>query len=292
MTTATATAEYPYADDSIFDTDEVQTAIVSVTPDIAVRWLARNTNNRKISPEYVEKHRSDILAGRWHFTGDAFRFDKDGTLLDGQHRLTALSQCPAGTVISALVITGLPTEAQSFMDLGKKRSAGDQLHLIGIKNSTYIASVIRVAIIFDEGMLFRNHNASLVSEARVMEYVEENPEEVQFLQANYSAINSILAPNSALGAFVLIARRQHPADAVEFLHQLHSLAGLETGDAVLTLDRRLRSIRSQQLRYSQRDYLALFFQAFNAFVDGRKISRFLRPSGGWNASSFPTLVSA
>jgi hypothetical protein len=81
-----------------------------------------NINVRKISKPLVANYARQMMAGNWHFSWDCIAFDKDGNLLNGQHRLTACvrSNIPIKTFViyDAVDITG---------DTGRKRSAIEEL---------------------------------------------------------------------------------------------------------------------------------------------------------------------
>jgi hypothetical protein len=114
--------------------------IMLVTPKQAQAWLEGNVDNRSLRENRV-LHLSQILQrGEWELTGDAIVFDEDGTLLNGQHRLSAV----VVTGISArfLVLRGVPPKAQEVMDQGLARTLGDQLQRRGVPYYTYVSSAL------------------------------------------------------------------------------------------------------------------------------------------------------
>ena len=62
------------------------------------------------------QYAADMKAGRWQLNGEAIKFDKNGHLLNGQHRLHAVVR--ADTTIQMLVISGLDPETRTTMDSG------------------------------------------------------------------------------------------------------------------------------------------------------------------------------
>lgn len=265
-------------------------AVVMVSSDTAARWLKHNKRNRPISSGVVTRYANDMDNGLWTFAADPIRFDTDGNLIDGQHRLAALTRLDI--TLPMLVIRGLPGDSQLVMDQGHKRTAGQQLGLMGVRNSAQIASMAKVVIQHDTGLLFRDNKLSgAITAPLIHEWVEDHPREVEFLQPLITKIRQIDAPPSIIGAFVVIAYRAAGADVGMFIAQLDELVGMSKGHPVYTLDKRLRRIRKERIKVSQRDYLALFIQAFNAWRSGRQITQFLRPPGGaWNAANFPEVA--
>lgn len=101
--------------------------IVQVSPEMATKWLEGNTHNRPINQETVNRYARDMAAGRWKVTHQAIAWDKDGRLVDGQHRLWAILQ--SGATVPLLVIHGLDISAQTVIDTGLSRSTWQRLSL-------------------------------------------------------------------------------------------------------------------------------------------------------------------
>ena len=81
--------------------ERISSEIVTVTPEMALRWLSCNPNNRHISEERVAKFCEKIRSGSWSATPAIEVFDT-GRLWNGQHRLTAIAQ--VGTPVPLRVI--------------------------------------------------------------------------------------------------------------------------------------------------------------------------------------------
>lgn len=98
-----------------------------VTPRMASEWLRRNTDNRPLRRTVVENHKEAWLRGEYVITHQGVAFSESGTLLDGQHRLTALSEMPDTFSITIMVTRGLQEKAFEVIDDGLRRSAADAL---------------------------------------------------------------------------------------------------------------------------------------------------------------------
>jgi len=119
-------------------------SIEEITPEKAKAMLAANTGNRKLRENHVAALARDIAAGNWQLNGDAIRFNCDGTLIDGQHRLAAVVK--SSTPIQSLVVEGIDIGAKATIDTGAKRSAGDYFGFNGIKDPYGVASACRYAM--------------------------------------------------------------------------------------------------------------------------------------------------
>ena len=267
--------------------NKITHAIVMVTPDMAERWLTYNTHNRKVRQRTVAKYRADMEAGLWAMAADPIRFDRSGTLLDGQHRLIALSELPESVAVPFLVVRGLPPESQGVMDQGSKRTPGDQLALAGVRNANSVAAAVKKLLIWRGGVMFRDTKLQQVSAPQIEAWVSDHSGDVEFFNSIWSLIRQNDAPPSVAGAAAFTFADIDPVACERFFTLLARGAGGE-GHPITTLDKRLQRTRREGLKMPDRDYLALFILAWNAWRDGKQMSKFQRPRGGrWSEENFP-----
>jgi hypothetical protein len=109
-----------------------------VDKDLAVKFLKRNhPNNRQISETIVALYSQILRSGQW-VPSDPIKFDKNMTLIDGQHRLTAIARTNVQTELQ--VLYNYPTESIKTFDRGKKRTFVDISQIDGrgwITSSVY-----------------------------------------------------------------------------------------------------------------------------------------------------------
>lgn len=275
------------ADITDMSTNKITHSVNMVDAEMATRWLKRNVNNRKPRTARVLKYRDDMLSGRWTFAGDPIRFNVQGDLIDGQHRLLALADLPDVT-IPMLVIRGLPSEAQSVMDQGAKRTPGDQLGMRGVKNASNVASAIKQFLIWERGYMFRDLKVAHaeISTPLIEQWAAEHSVEVEHLNESINDIRTADGRPSIGGAAFIAFDRVAPSDARLFFDLLAHGAGTE-GHPINTLDKKLRRTRREGRAVAARDELASYIQAWNAWREGRSITRFMKPSAGWTTSNFP-----
>lgn len=274
---------------------EVVHEIQNITPTIAANLLELNVKNRPLSPHTVAKYQRDMLSGRWDFAGDPLRFDTHGNLSDGQHRLTALAFIDDDSVqFPFLIVRGLPPETQMVMDQGRKRNAGQQLSIKGVKNASNVAAGVKVYLLWESGYLFRDSKAAslAVSTPQIEQWVEDNVDLVAHVNAHCTAIRNNFAPPSVGFAAAIAFAKVAPETEAQFFQDLAD-GGMPVGHPINTLDKRLQRVRREGFKMSQRDYLALFIQAWNATIDGKKMTKFQRPVGGrWAEDNFPKVGGA
>lgn len=270
------------------DGPQITHSVVVVTPEMARRWLAVNDNNRGRRPARILKYREDMETGRWTFAGDPVRFGVDGQLQDGQHRLLALAEADVSG-IAFLVIRGLPVEARKVMDQGAKRTAGDQLTMLGHANANNLASAVKMFLTWERGYLFRDNKMvqAEIGAPAIEEWVSNHPTDVANYHVVCGATRRAEITPAISGAAFLIFQQIDAAMAVEFLNALGYAPGGH-GDPTNALHQKLRRMKSARIVVPQRDVLAMFIRAWNAQRDGRKMTTIPgTPTAGWTPETFP-----
>jgi len=115
--------------------------IEHITPIMADEYLKLNTRNRKVSKASVAFLVNEIIKGNWEFNGIPIIFGDSGLLLDGQHRLLAISQ--TGTSKKFSVVRGVKDSAFKTIDSGRARTGADALSVESVPNATTIATAIK-----------------------------------------------------------------------------------------------------------------------------------------------------
>lgn len=129
--------------------------IEQITPDIAQDYLALNSRNRALRRPRVQMYADQMLKGEWLLTGDPIRFDPDGVLLDGQHRLAGVILA-GGTnpdiVIPMVIARNVETAAFKVLDSGLQRSVGDALGIGHVTDKLVKGAVVRIIITVERGL--------------------------------------------------------------------------------------------------------------------------------------------
>jgi hypothetical protein len=122
-----------------------------ITPSMAQDILSHNDNNRPLNPRTLSRYIDEMKEGRWMFNGDTISIDRDGNLLNGQHRLTAVVQ--SGVTIDGLIVEGLDPEAFTTMDIGRRRTGADALIIAeDAKNATCCSAACTHIISYKEAV--------------------------------------------------------------------------------------------------------------------------------------------
>lgn len=103
---------------------------VTITPAMARELLQHNTRNRRLRDPKVKTYLAAYLRGEHVLTHQGIAFDKEGILLDGQHRLEAMALMPDGWEFPMLVTRGLDrSKVFGAIDEGLSRTLSDRMEL-------------------------------------------------------------------------------------------------------------------------------------------------------------------
>lgn len=133
--------------------EDVQVTVMDVTPELAEEWLKKNTQNRSVREDRVDRYAEQMKDGEWLVSPDAISFDYNGRLINGQHRLKAIKQLDKGTEVQCLVAFGLQPAAFKIADVGVKRTGGDVLRIEGFKNPEELAATCRLLAMWRQNRL-------------------------------------------------------------------------------------------------------------------------------------------
>ncbi len=269
----------------------IDVTTMDLTPKDARSFLETVVRNRSLNQVTVNKYYNDMVSNRWTFAGDPIRFDDDGHMLDGSHRMTALAKCPEDTKITFVVMMGLSPESQFAMDQGRIRQTGAQLQMRGVKNATLVSAGVRLYLAWQQGWLFKDKKViqEKITTAVIEEWVEHNSQAVDALQPILTTVQRSNCPGSVAYAAALIFADIDLDACAEFFFLLHRGAGFN--HPITALDKRLQRIRRERTVLPQKDLLGMLIQTWNAWRNGRELQKFQLPKGGtWTKDTFPVAV--
>lgn len=228
-------------------------AVITVTPEMARDWLDnRNKGNRSLSLIIASRYAEVMKDGRWKLTHQGIAFDKEGLLLDGQHRLKAV--VIAETPIDFWIIPGCERDSFSVLDIGRRRQAG---HLIDGPNGTTIAAAARFVGAID-GTLTKNVLAGVLCQQadndEVLRVVNAWPELVEYAPVvrtcHYAAR---IPPAPHLAVLAQAARTRYRNRIPAWVEGLNDGAGLGRTDSRLHLRNRFgREVRRSSFGQADR----------------------------------------
>ena len=278
--------------------------VARISPSDAKQLLQSNENNRYPSEDIVQKYRRDMNEGVWQDSASQIQISKHGKLLNGQHRLRAISESNTSQILT--ITEGLSKECFSVIDVGKGRTAKDALGILKIKNFSVAASMIRFYLVWRSGIpqydlqrdtttergsnqkgLTSPYSMTKKSKAAqikdILEFALEHPniEHLAALAKTASRKFKPFAP-SLYGAFLLQADvhgRSTKKLAEDFLEKVGSGAGLEEKDPILVMRSRVNEWCSNRewgpMGIGYR--MQVLVICWNHWIKGKELS----VKGGW-----------
>lgn len=253
----------------------VKMAIETITPNIAAQMLKKNNKNRHLRERVVTRLVKTIKEGQWRMNGDAIRIADDGTLLDGQHRLSAVvvSKKP----IISLVVRGLPLEVMDTIDIGNMRSLGNHLQMAGYKGAVFaIAAAVGVCLDFRKGLYSENRGKT--SPQEMLDFLKAHKRllksaEIYTSQGN-ADFQKLLPQSLSVSCHYLFTEIDRDKGET-FFHNLVKGENLGKTSPILKLRNELISMRGSTKRgdLNRKIYLHYITQAFQAYLHDKRVEQ-------------------
>lgn len=263
----------------------IETQLVNITPNYAMQLLANNPNNRKLSSGHVASLASAMSRGEWQLNGESIKIAECGTLLDGQHRLSAIVKNSAS--VKMFVVSGLPLESFHTINIGAKaRTASDVLSIAGEKNHAELATGARNYKAWELNKSAPRFKGSGITVAEIEDVIKRNPD-IRIFASYKKELKKMLGG----GTICFLGYVFHSVNfdkAESFFDGLANGASLDAGSPVLMLRDRLMANSLSNAKLPREAVIALTIKAFNAHNLGRKVGA-LRYSDN---EKFPIIVES
>lgn len=261
----------------------------NVTPARAAELLQLNPRNRAVRLGHVRDLANAMRNGHWVYNGDAIGFDRDGFLIDGQHRLAAIVE--SGTTQLLVLQEGLLPEAQGTIDTGRKRMYSDHLAIAGHKSTHLLASVLLAFHRYQaDGWKGAYVRVSMPPFAVLDEVLRQNPELVEYVQAAVNTRSRTKLPPTCLALSMWVFDRIDATDSTHFWARLVDGANLEPDSGILRLRAVLDGQAASNAKYETPHLQALVIKAWNAYRRGAPVRVLSYRPGGASPEAFPLPV--
>lgn len=245
-----------------------------ITPAYARELLDTQEHNRNLSKRRVQQMADDITSVRWVANGESIKIDRNGKLIDGQHRLSGCIL--AGKPFTSLVVTGLDPKVIESIDQGASRSPGNVLQMLKppAKNANNTASALRMLWQFEKfgqpimagGRTYGNAHptrAMIIAKYYELRGLEESIQLGMRLKKHLG----FLSPANIAVCHWLFKSKSGLTKADAFFEELEAGGG-GRGSATFTLLTRLRGNRPTR----RESGVAFTIKAWNAWVEGKKLA--------------------
>lgn len=269
--------------------------IENITPEQAERYLKAAERNRPLSSTSVVDLAIQMESNNWVLNGETIKFDDEGRLIDGQHRLEACIL--SGKPFRTYVIRGIhDRRAFSTIDVGRARTPGDIFALSGFVEQNTASAAASILYYFQRGMLsikgprgrdssryrkmvrgtrFTNMGApNRIPKEELLEFAAPIKDRIidSVKMVRGTRVAKLLQMSVAVAAHVLFAdKNRYEAD--KFFADLGEGAGLATHDPVYHLRERLIANKGSAMRLTKWAVLLLVLKTWNKRRAGEKTYR-------------------
>jgi len=254
-----------------------------ITPDMAKTILTyRNKNNRKYRYNQLAKLSDAIEKGEWKVTNQGLAFDKEGNLIDGQHRLAAVLQ--TRKTVPMMVATNMPADIFNVVDSGCKRTTGDALDILGSENGLVVSGAIKIFICYQK-FPEASWSGTAIVQPTAIEITDIYKQRSDEIEALLSVIKTkhkrfkCFAPSLGLAlSMLLLDSGWSDVQIWEFWDAVTLGANLSSDSVILSFRNQLSDPFFRKRHYgTQRYMLNAFIKCFNSYITRESVSKFIAP---------------
>jgi hypothetical protein len=247
----------------------IKTETIELTPEMAVDLLASAAQNRNPSRKLVSAYTRDIEEGRWTLNGESVKVNTGGQMFDGKHRCLAV--VAAGKPITTVIAWDADEEN---VDVGRPRTYSDTLAIAGMPSSRNLGAAVTAITVWQAGGrpgIVGQFRPTVTEKNKTLSEHPEIPEIVRIV--NVLRPHIPVAP-SILSLCYWLFNRISPEETQGFMEDVAGGAGLEEGNAALTLRNRLvKEWLARRGPLNDKDAAALIIMAWNAYRDRRPMKK-------------------
>jgi hypothetical protein len=249
-----------------------------IGPAEAAAYLKKNVSNRTVRKGTVAAYARDMKLGNWIPTHQGIAFNDRKELIDGQHRLHAISE--SGVTVRMLVTRGIPAETGAMrtmdvVDRGAVRSVADQLELQhGFRNAKQVASCGSVI-----AELTLNKWVGRITVPQMLKILEIYGRHIDPVVELFNASHINAFRRACTNAPLALARAVAPQRVDDFCDQLKSGAGLSADSPVLLLRNYLLT-QGDSSTQEKRDLAKLTLNCVHRFVENEPMTKVNFNPGG------------
>lgn len=240
----------------------------TITPDIAQVMLTRNVKNRGKKRKKIEDYAAMQQQGRWGFTSETIKFDRNGNLIDGQNRLFACVE--SKTPFTTLIAYGLDPKVFPHLDRGARRSTADNLVAEGEKNAHALAAAATLIWRYERGAPLWAVETPEPDEVQII--LDRHPNLRESMEAVKGGAIRLIRSFGAAAFFHYQFAQTDRERADWFFARIGDGEMLRNTDAVKVLRDKLDRDLQGSRRMGKRELYAVIVKAWNYTVADRRAS--------------------
>ncbi len=270
-------------------TKRLDCEIVEVSPEMARELLEANNHNRTMRKEYVRKLAAAMQRGEWTVNGEPVQIAKDGTLLNGQHRLNAVVE--SGVSVPLLIIRGLEISSQNTMDSGLRRNLSDVLALHGENETANLGAMLAMLYRYRKGHRLDNSGRTAPTPTEALALLEAEPEVKDGIPLARRVTREAGLRTSVAALLIYLFNEADSGEGDRFFEALCEVDKEPAGSAVVALKSILdRNRKERTYRLSSYVLYAMVIKAFNAWRESRDVFVLAFKPWGSSPELFPGII--
>ena len=256
--------------------------VMTITPQQAERYLLGNKNFRKIINRRVDVLAEDMENLLWEPNGETIKFNGDGSLIDGQHRLLACvkSRIPFETV----VVWGVKSDLN--IDTGVRRRYAQWLAKNGEKETAGLVAALNWQAHYEakdmEGAERKSFSVNALNDT-----LKENPRIRQGVEWAQKTEHVLYEGGAAFCYYQFIKRDEEMAK--DFRDSVATGENLKIGDGVLCLRNRVLDAKIYK-KLGRLECIVLTIKAWNGWRTNTPIKNLMWRNFGPRKEGFPGIV--
>lgn len=240
-----------------------------ITPKMASDLLDTQVNNRKLSTRRSQEYCRRMRDQEWRLS-DALKFDVDGHLIDGQHRLNAVIKTELAQPF--IILAGFPRKSQTVLDQGMNRGVAAAAQLAGVDVTGKDLAVFRAMFYMSPTVHYRSIQSALSSPQFFMERVKHCIDGIKFCQKNYGSDSLRFMPIRAIVARAWYHENHN--DLLRFIEVLDTRIAKEDHEVSAV---KLRNLYDKEKRHEGGAEFRILFSrravsVLTAFLDKRPLT--------------------
>lgn len=249
---------------------QVYAEAMMVTPEMAERFLTKNTQNRKLDQNRVQRYANEMRGGFWILNGESIAFDNEGTLVNGQHRLAAVIK--AGIEVPFLVVQNVPTKSFLVTDTGKNRTSGDVFGINGTPSAKTTAAGIQVYCDLKGGLYSINSCIrSRLPREMALSIYNENSEKIDEVVKYCRCISTKFIYHEAalyIGIYLyLLYEKKYTEDTIHRFFDWYAYPPVCKCNSIYCLRERLTRAKNNKVTIRSSTKIRLYMKTWSNYID-------------------------
>lgn len=259
--------------------------VVEITPTLAAEWLSRNKNFRRLNEARAKRMADMITRGEFELNGETIKFNREGNLVDGQHRLRAVELAEKN--ILCIVVWGI--ESDLNVDVGNKRLLSEILESRGELNANVLAAAVRWVWKWELGNLAISGMDAVPTNEQLLEVLSRHPDIRNSISAGRSVMKFLQVSAATFLHYAFSCTSDDQTNVTRFFELLATGVELRRDDPIYLLRLKFERQLKSKAKMRNIELMAVTIKAWNAWKEGRLLRQLKWCAVGPYAEDYPVI---